>query len=524
MFSLWPAVAVAATLVVGCGDFGYRLQGGDAAGESGGSLDDAAGGDDALGEADASLDDGADETWAGCPIFAIAEGAGGPEDGSREHPHVGLQRALDARGSCPHVLLVVSATGAAIFDLGVDIEVGTDEYLILEGDPSAASRPSLEGHGAAGMRAWGEGTLVLRNLDLSGGSSAQGGCLDARVRRLVLDGTRWTACRSAGDGGAVAVDAADVLVESSEFRDNSAGGSGGGLVLDGWLGDAAMRVVDSSFYRNEARLGGAVALKLLTLGLSVEETLFSDNVASVEGGAVSGGLAGRLAGNRFERNVSGPGGGAVSVSASARTGVVERNVFVANVRRGAATRDPGLDAGTPALDVHDGYVLVRNNLFLRNVAEMGSEADNASAGAAAFHGSGRPVVVNNTFVDNVNEPGPAHLAGWNLDVRANIFAGGAGAFATAVEVAGDSTGVEFNDVWDFDGPPFFDADAVGRGNLAEDPLFVAAGRDDYRLAAGSPCLDAGDPDDVYRDVDATRNDIGAFGGPAGDWLPLEGDE
>lgn len=37
------------------------------------------------------------------------------------------------------------------------------------------------------------------------------------------------------------------------------------------------------------------------------------------------------------------------------------------------------------------------------------------------------------------------------------------------------------------------------------------------LAEGSPAIDAGNPDPTYNDTDGTRGDIGALGGPQGDW-------
>ena len=49
----------------------------------------------------------------------------------------------------------------------------------------------------------------------------------------------------------------------------------------------------------------------------------------------------------------------------------------------------------------------------------------------------------------------------------------------------------------------------GTGNLEEDPLFVYAIQNDYRLQWGSPCIDAGDPDPQYNDPDGTRADMGA---------------
>jgi hypothetical protein len=42
---------------------------------------------------------------------------------------------------------------------------------------------------------------------------------------------------------------------------------------------------------------------------------------------------------------------------------------------------------------------------------------------------------------------------------------------------------------------------------------------DFRLSLGSPCIDAGDPDPFFNDVDSTRNDIGCWGGPWGESYP-----
>jgi hypothetical protein len=42
---------------------------------------------------------------------------------------------------------------------------------------------------------------------------------------------------------------------------------------------------------------------------------------------------------------------------------------------------------------------------------------------------------------------------------------------------------------------------------------------DFRLSPGSQCIDAGDPDPFFNDVDSTRNDIGCWGGPWGESYP-----
>ena len=64
---------------------------------------------------------------------------------------------------------------------------------------------------------------------------------------------------------------------------------------------------------------------------------------------------------------------------------------------------------------------------------------------------------------------------------------------------------------------------AGEGNIDEDPLFVAPTAGDgtdynglsasWWLQAGSPCINAGNPDAMYNDLDGSRNDMGAYGGP-----------
>ncbi len=49
----------------------------------------------------------------------------------------------------------------------------------------------------------------------------------------------------------------------------------------------------------------------------------------------------------------------------------------------------------------------------------------------------------------------------------------------------------------------------GESNINADPLFVDPDNRDYHLQAGSPCIDAGDPNSP-NDTDGTRADIGAF--------------
>ena len=58
------------------------------------------------------------------------------------------------------------------------------------------------------------------------------------------------------------------------------------------------------------------------------------------------------------------------------------------------------------------------------------------------------------------------------------------------------------------------------GNISIAPLFIDPENGDYNLMSTSPCLDTGNPDSDYNDVDGSRNDMGAFGGVNGDWTPI----
>ncbi len=53
------------------------------------------------------------------------------------------------------------------------------------------------------------------------------------------------------------------------------------------------------------------------------------------------------------------------------------------------------------------------------------------------------------------------------------------------------------------------------GDEDNDPMFLF--EDDFRLYYQSPCKDAGNPDPEFNDIDGSRNDQGAYGGPFGGW-------
>jgi hypothetical protein len=143
-----------------------------------------------------------------------------------------------------------------------------------------------------------------------------------------------------------------------------------------------------------------------------------------------------------------------------------------------------------------GNVSLYNNVFHSNTGAL-------IGGIIISNGSGN--IINNTFADN-------DFAGVTIDslssvnfinnVIANHFY-----FDLLVENSTQST-IAYNR---------FKESNNQNDNISNDPLFVALGEIpsclDYKLSDGSPCIDAGHPDINYNDLDGSRNDMGAFGGP-----------
>ncbi len=59
--------------------------------------------------------------------------------------------------------------------------------------------------------------------------------------------------------------------------------------------------------------------------------------------------------------------------------------------------------------------------------------------------------------------------------------------------------------------------ATDSTNIVGDPLFIDLQAGDFHLDSGSVAINAGDPDTSFNDPDGSRNDLGAYGGPWGEW-------
>jgi hypothetical protein len=143
-------------------------------------------------------------------------------------------------------------------------------------------------------------------------------------------------------------------------------------------------------------------------------------------------------------------------------------------------------------------ITMMNNIFRNNDAEV--------YGGAMYLQNSNSLIINNTIYRNscYNYGGGIVLTEpLATEIQNNIFYDNfsfTGDRRLAI-VSGDSSNVmeQYNFL------------AFAERN----PLFVS--NDNIHLSSESPCINQGNPDPQYNDVNGTRNDQGAFGGPGGDW-------
>lgn len=241
---------------------------------------------------------------------------------------------------------------------------------------------------------------------------------------------------------------------------------GGGVVLEdrAWVVDCIIRN-NRGEYGAGVRFDGSSAFPAPQL---MERCLLSGNVATMVGGAVAAGLNEynepalpgifncRIENNRAD---SGHGGGAYFYDCEP---TIYNTAFVGN----EAVYGGGVSAVLSPLRA-------AGCLWARNSA--------SKWGGAVYLGGGIQHIAASTFADNRARRGPAISApGCALYIVDSIFWDNED---EPTEFLGGRAWVKYSDV---------EGGWRGPGNISADPRFVDPEAGDYRLAEGSPCVDAGD--------------------------------
>jgi hypothetical protein len=272
--------------------------------------------------------------------------------------------------------------------------------------------------------------------------------------------------------------------------------AGGGVLVD-YQADPSFH--DVIVRNNRAYYGGGMYLGYGACWVSIVDSQISDNVADYYGGGTYGNVSCTWYVNtRIERNVAGVSGGGVASHGFCSMHIAESSFITQNV----ANADGGgmWAAGSSSCSAG---VRGRNAVIARNVAVRG--------GGVATGPSGGVELLGATITQNTNGGLFAQGAQW-LDVTNSIIwdNGAAPVFIPGGTVKGVDMegGVQTG----------FNGDGT---NISADPLFVDTVAGDYRLSAGSPCINTGvvpayafwqttDIDGNARAEDGTGFDIGAY--------------
>lgn len=116
-------------------------------------------------------------------------------------------------------------------------------------------------------------------------------------------------------------------------------------------------------------------------------------------------------------------------------------------------------------------------------------------------------IVNNTIAGN--QYGIYDGGGYGPTMMNNIVSGNT---IYGINAVGTPPVLTYNDVW-ANGTNYRNC-SPGIGSISENPLYQDTLTGNYHLQQNSPCIDTGNPLPEYNDPDGSRNDMGAYGGPA----------
>jgi len=407
----------------------------------------------------------------------------------------GLARA----GGAPVLLGTVFKANTAVDGAGVHAGAGGGSFTDCALMGNIASRQGagmmIEGGGAVIERCAFTDNEVVGGLVNNGGGLYLAGAADVSI----VDSTITSNVAKFGGGFAAAT--SQLTVITTVLADNVGQSGGAGYLVGGATIFEDCRIEGNTATQGTLARGGAVSCR--EGDLVFRRCRIAGNACDIDGGGVhheSGSLV--LSASTFEGNTAGSFGGGASIDGVIAT--VDGCRFVTNV----AARGAGMYALL-------GEIGLTSCLFVGNLA-AGTSSEEGCTGEGRGGGFlgivGAPVLVNCTFVANAagcaGRGGGVNLTHGvvrNCILWENLDAGGNDESA---QIDGGPVTVGHSCIQGLTGG------LGGEGNIAANPVFrdplgpdgaPGTADDDLRLAAGSPCIDAGDntalPPGATTDVD-----------------------
>lgn len=369
---------------------------------------------------------------------------------------------------------------------------------------------SVDLYGGGILLAWGA-SASLEGCDFLGNTAGHDGGAVRASENADLTATSCTfEGNTASNGGAMHVGgSSSVILNESSLQYNDAASLGGGLSLSGgssaelqdclvfwntaqhdagavWAADSTLAASNSDFMGNTAGVV-AGAIRMAGSDVAFEDCRFEYNSAGVDGGAIYAMASSVLTATRsvFHGNAAQLAGGGIF----ARDHAPEESTHVTLVdcvvtENTAGTFGGGVAGHGVAAESPTNFSF-RNTLYAGNFASADGALSLYDCSADATNCT---IVQNASFGGTAVRVSNAYASLANLIVRNNtpsnfLISGGTGG-ATYSNIQGG---------WS------------GAGNIDVDPVFVDAAGGDYRLAEGSPCIDAGDNAYVVNDYDLDGN-------------------
>lgn len=321
----------------------------------------------------------------------------------------------------------------------------------------------------AAIRIDDEGTAptIVNNTFIHNSTLADGGAIYVEDASPLISGNTFINNHAEKDGGALAIrtlrrPGQQAVVIDNEFDGNTASAKGGAVYVEA----AQPLIRGNRLVGNRATVGAGICMNAPCAGgqasiqgnwLALNQTDLTHAESAGGAMAILNGSDAQIDGNAIDQNLAGTGDGVYIVQA---TPWLTNNILTANGRSQVT-----VDRASP---------LIANNTILgMNVAD---------SSAIKLRGSSRPRIVNNILA------------------------------LSSYAIYGDGTAVPTilsNDTW-MNEVDYFDVDA-GPGAMHVDPRFSDPANADFHLAADSPLIDAGSPEDApFTDFE-------------GDPRPLDGD-
>ena len=410
-----------------------------------------------------------------------------------------------------------------------------------------------------------------RATDASGGGAYIDTLGSVRVASIIARRNRLTSAGPpvGGDGAGLFVksEGATATITGTVLEENDGVGSGGGLYLQGW---GALTVAGSRFARNSCGFyesgGGAYVRAGSDGSIVLRDNEVADNVAYYGGGcAIDAGNGDiQVTGNRVSDNWAAISGGGLSLSNDYGDTLVDGNLVLGNETSDGSGGGVSIGGGVLAGSTHvGGQVTLRDNTVRQNHAGgsgggialtnaldvLGLNnvvADNTTygggAGLSVASKAGLVALINNTVARNEGlnagpRGGGVHVTlGDDYDATADARLYNNIVFANLMdEEADDVAVVNHPDQAAVYGQVTVHHNDYGiltqnvvsytvdlAGNIHADPLFADPYVGNYRLTAGSACVDAGDdaaPNLPAADragqprIAGAHVDLGAYEGP-----------